>query len=264
MYYLEPDGILRGEAVALITAIYENQTLPSTFHEKLYDGMTYAVLEDDFLSVKTNGLLFWKKVIDQYLKNEGMIDGEFPEATFSKELKKIITFDQLQIRKCLYKVLCKLSEIGCLTVFLYALNCETNEHLVKVALDLLKPFLLLCKNNFYLPPSTDNQQDPLVTSPHAESVSSRTLTVIGSPHTPALSLSPYPESLYDDILDLQDSLKMDSAFFQSLFEDMQVESPGVIQRNEFLRFVGDFDFLVYNKKKDGDEIDQALNSILNS
>lgn len=46
-----------------------------------------------------------------------MIDNKFPEVTFSKEHKKIMTLNQAEVRKRLIKVLNQLSYLGCLYSF---------------------------------------------------------------------------------------------------------------------------------------------------
>lgn len=54
--------------------------------------------------------------------NQGMIDGSFPQVTFSRESHKIVNLDDAEIKARLILVLNSLSEKGCFDVFLSCLN----------------------------------------------------------------------------------------------------------------------------------------------
>lgn len=104
------------------------------FKEKIYDCISYAVLEDGHKLVKVKALGFWDLIIKKELEYEGMIDGTFPSVTFSKVLKKIITFDDETVEKCLLRVLNRLNEIGGLNVLLYVFQNENDEELIEPAI----------------------------------------------------------------------------------------------------------------------------------
>lgn len=78
--------------------------------------MATAVLYDLHWEVKVNGLKFWKNVIYTHLTDQGMLDGSFPNVTFSKEHKKIVSLDETEIKQRLNKVLDELAKQNCLGV----------------------------------------------------------------------------------------------------------------------------------------------------
>lgn len=87
-----------------MSVIYEFQELSDYYLSKLYDIMSHAVLTDLYWEVKVKALEFWHKVLDRHLMYQGVIDGIFPQITFSKEDKKIITLTESEIRRRLVKV----------------------------------------------------------------------------------------------------------------------------------------------------------------
>lgn len=258
MFYSEQDGILRSEIVDLITNIYEHHMVPDRTVVKFYDIMSYAVLEDEFWSVKTNALSFWKKVIDNHLSEEGMIDGEFPSVTFSKKLKKIITFDDCSIKKCLDRVLSKLTEIGCITAFLYAINSNAENMIEQTALQIIQPFIMLLKRYYCTTISiknpTPNCFDSFCCSPEPNITDSSLLSSSSN------IFSPYPESLYNDILDMQE-LVSDKNIFSTILDNSASDTPEAVQRNEFLQVVEHFDCYVNNSTELND-IEILLKDIL--
>lgn len=56
----------------------------------LYRNMSAAALSDLDWEVKLQALEFWQVIIDESLTQQGMLDGAFPELTFSKEKQKIV------------------------------------------------------------------------------------------------------------------------------------------------------------------------------
>lgn len=133
-FYLEPEGQVRSEALELLKEIFEHHVIPETFEEKIYDCISYSVFEDCDECVKVKALSFWDLVIQKQLEHEGMIDGTFPAVTFSKELRKIITFDDATVERCLLRVLHRLNEIGGLNVLLYVFRNEHDDALIKPAI----------------------------------------------------------------------------------------------------------------------------------
>lgn len=108
--------------------------------------MSYAATEDTASSVRKSALQFWKYVIQKYLTVQGMIDGAFPGVTFSKELKKIVILNEVEIGKRMVKVLHQLSQAGCLSVLKIALKdckndvCEVARDIVIDLYDLIKRY----------------------------------------------------------------------------------------------------------------------------
>ncbi len=52
--------------------------------------MSSAALFDLDWEVKLHALDFWEVLYKEQLDNQGMLDGHFPEYTFSKEKQKIV------------------------------------------------------------------------------------------------------------------------------------------------------------------------------
>lgn len=102
--------------------------------------MATAATVDLHWEVKKKALDFWEEVISERLKNQGVIDGAFPEVTFSKEHKKIITLKEAEIHKRLNKVLAELSENGCLGVLMSAMRDDIDTEVVRRAVEVSRKF----------------------------------------------------------------------------------------------------------------------------
>lgn len=59
----------------------------------LYRNMSSAALSDLDWEVKLQALEFWQVIIDEELTQQGMLNGSFPEYTFSKEKQKIVKYE---------------------------------------------------------------------------------------------------------------------------------------------------------------------------
>lgn len=134
----EYEGVVRKEAVILITHIYENQRVQRNQFDLIYEALAIAAVHDLFWEVKINAIEFWHCVIKRQLQDQGVIDGTFPTVTFSKENKKIVTLTQKEITLRLTKVLVKLSTFGCLGVLLASLNDHDDVLVVKKGVDVIK------------------------------------------------------------------------------------------------------------------------------
>ncbi|XP_049826203.1 uncharacterized protein LOC109606449 [Aethina tumida] len=107
---------LRAEAVTLISIIYSLDYFFEDQVNEIYKIVTHLGVYDYDLNVRINILYFWEEVIAKLLSEQGMIDNEFPEVTFSKDSKKIVVLDEVEIIKRLRKVMNTLSDTGCLFV----------------------------------------------------------------------------------------------------------------------------------------------------
>lgn len=139
----DSEHIVRKEAALAIGVIVEKNELISDMMTKFYDSMTHSVTNEDNADVRKNALQFWSNIINKHLSLQGMTDNDFPEATFSKELKKIVILDETEIKKRLVKVMYQLSENGCLSILRIASEdsstkvIATVEKIVRKLLDLL-------------------------------------------------------------------------------------------------------------------------------
>lgn len=133
---------LRKEAAIFFTIIYDQRHILNNKTDSIYEAIFATTMDDISWEVKTRCLGFWEKVIQSHLEQQGMIDGSFPNVTFSKEHRKIIHLTDTQIRVRLQKVLNQLSSVGCLK----ALKCATKDHdmdVSKLATRITKNFLHL-------------------------------------------------------------------------------------------------------------------------
>lgn len=146
----EYEGVVRTQAVSLITTIYENQKVPSNQLESIYEVLAVAAIHDLFWEVKVKAIEFWHCVIKRQLQYQGVIDGTFPSVTFSKENKKIVTLTQKEITLRLSKVLLKLSSFGCLGVLLASLDDQDDIIVVRKGVEVIKSITeFLDKYNYW-------------------------------------------------------------------------------------------------------------------
>lgn len=96
--------------------------------------MVSSALTDFHWEVQISALRFWKKVYQAKLSGQGMLDGNFPPVTFSRETRKIVTLNETEIQKRLIKILDELAAIGCLTVFVALLHDDTEVEIMDATL----------------------------------------------------------------------------------------------------------------------------------
>lgn len=75
---------------------------------------------------------------------QGMIDGAFPEVTFSKDSRKIVVLNDSEVRSRLNKVLYQLSETGCLFSLKSALE-DCDREVRAIVKDIVSDFYDLLK-----------------------------------------------------------------------------------------------------------------------
>ncbi|CAH0579481.1 unnamed protein product [Chrysodeixis includens] len=128
------EGIVRKEACNVLCDLYQNLKLTPTFKQTLYEHMVSATLTDFHWEVQISALRFWKIVYQSLLNGQGMLDGNFPPVTFSRESRKIVTLNESEIHKRLLKTLDELAAIGCLTVFVTLLSDDTEVEIMDATL----------------------------------------------------------------------------------------------------------------------------------
>lgn len=173
----EYEGVVRKEAVSLITCIYENQKVPSNQLETIYEALAVAATHDLFWEVKVKAIKFWHCVIKQQLQYQGVIDGTFPSVTFSKENKKIVTLTQKEIILRLTKLLVKLSSFGCLGVLLASLEDQDDLLVVKEGVFVIKSLTEFLDKYNYWEEVRDNHFSTI------RSMSNDSSTSVGTPTT---------------------------------------------------------------------------------
>jgi len=75
-----------------------------------------AAVFDLHWEVKTNALSFWDHFVKSHLTDQGMLDDSFPNVTFSKEHRKIVALNEIEIKRRLNKALDELAKQNCLGV----------------------------------------------------------------------------------------------------------------------------------------------------
>lgn len=96
-----------------------------------------------------------------HLTEQGMLDGIFPNVTFSKESRKIVTLNDKEIQKRLLRALDELSTIGCLTVLVKLLQDDVEVEIIDTALTVATELLDIInkyKVTDILPPPQKDQE----------------------------------------------------------------------------------------------------------
>lgn len=238
--------------MALLTALYDQDIHDNVYFMNIYDSIKHLMVIEKSQQVKVAAMNFWNKVVDVVLKKQGMMDGAFPEVTFSKELKRIITFNKQKIKSCLSKALIELSDIGCLATYVYVLKHETNDEIYNVA---------------------EKQLDKLINLLIKYKMSSTDLEEV---HFNSHAYGTYPSpSTFNGILSPAASVDLNSLNVQALFSsDCNMTNTGFecpketisrISPHEFLHFVySEIDHCRnrYTKESKSEELD--LDSLLES
>jgi len=112
----------------------------------MYLVMAAAAATDFHWEVKVKALNFWESSVQQHLTCQGMIDGRFPDVTFSGSSRRIITLDKKELQSRLRKVLDELAKSRCLAVLITALN-DPDLQVTRRAAAILKKLLRLLEDN---------------------------------------------------------------------------------------------------------------------
>ncbi|CAH2003808.1 unnamed protein product [Acanthoscelides obtectus] len=253
----EPEGIVRTEAATVVATIYEYQDVPESHLGNMYDVASHAATADLHWEVKAKALMFWSKVIEKHLTHQGMIDGTFPEVTFSKENRKIVTLNDAEVKKRLIKVLEQLSATGCLAVFAAALQDDSDLEVAKTALVLIKDFVAMLKK--YKVTEQDlvlstpvSPLDSFITSPFPSASSVRSLDSQYGTMSPSSDVfqmdlvqasTPINDTILESILDSEDIGLLDSLPHSSqVTETVNLRTKQVMPNSVFINFIyGDLD-----------------------
>lgn len=256
--YLEETISIRIELCDLIVKLYDVDIIDNNF----YDIMTHIILFSDDKNVKTKALDFWRKVIDVFLRHRGMIDGQFPKTTFSRELKRIIHFNKKTITNCLCGILNSLSEIGCLTIFVHILTKESDVIIRSMAKNYLEDFILLMRKYDITPSDiNNNNQNSTYLSPLPRLVNFEK-HVFGNRFSPFSLLSCLePEQTPSTSLC---SAYTERTAYSSRNDENILPYHKIISASVFLKFVYE-DFANINlTNQTEDDFDHFLDQILNS
>lgn len=263
----ESEGVVRREAVACISAIYNYRQIPENCLDTIFSVIAHCAVNDFYWEVKVNALDFWNLVISRQFVHQGMIDGVFPAVTFSKEHKKIITLTEKEIQLRLQKVLHELSLRGCLGVLISCLQDSDLEVIKKVTGIVEKIMGYLNKYNFVeeykrskeTNPSSSKSK-PFVDSNYADF---RTLNIPLEPetrnsadHTKTTEITISKDekcsidTIIDSILDTDDIILLSNTYNFNL--NLESCNIGKIDENLFKKFaeVSTDDFLNFINNTD--------------
>nr|XP_034180713.1 uncharacterized protein LOC117604576 [Osmia lignaria]XP_034180714.1 uncharacterized protein LOC117604576 [Osmia lignaria] len=152
----DSEAIVRKEAVILMKELYVHHNWQKNVIDLMSRAMSTAAVIDLHWEVKINALDFWIEFIKSHLSDQGVLDGQFPNVTFSKEHRKIVSLNEIEIKRRLNKALDELARQNCLGVLLITLEDESDFEVCKrsaTIINKLKDFLLKYKLNEPLPES---------------------------------------------------------------------------------------------------------------
>lgn len=121
-----------------MAVMHENKKIAATDLDSIHRTLVHVAINDLFWEVKVKALDFWFSVIRSELTHQGVIDGDFPSVTFSKEKKKIVTLTEKEITSRLTRLLDELSTSGCLNVLLACMRDEDDLLVVKGSVRVIK------------------------------------------------------------------------------------------------------------------------------
>ncbi|XP_014471739.1 PREDICTED: uncharacterized protein LOC106742896 [Dinoponera quadriceps] len=129
----ESEAVVRREAVNLIKELYVHRKWPKEVIDSMLRAMSVAAVFDLHWEVKTNALTFWDHFVKSHLTDQGMLDDSFPNVTFSKEHRKIVSLNEAEIKRRLNKALDELARQRCLGVLLVALKDDSDFEVCKAS-----------------------------------------------------------------------------------------------------------------------------------
>lgn len=210
----DPEGIVRKEAVCLITSIYEHHNINPQQSDMLFSTLAYCAVNDLHWEVKTSVLAFWKIVITRQFHQHGVVDGGFPTVIFSKQHKKIITLTQKEILSRLDSILHELSSLGCLGILLECLADDCDLEVLRIAIGTIKDMMVFLNKYSYLQNNTlsetvASESEPTASTSVNHMVESETGESIAEPYMDA-------DSVIESIISANDINLLASAYENQL------------------------------------------------
>lgn len=250
------------EASNVITTIYDLDTMENT-SDNFCDIMSHVMFDNSDKHLKTQTLVFWHKIIDVAFRRQGIEDGHFPEATFSKQLKRIIHFDRQTIRNALNSILNDLSQNGCLGIFTHVFREEQDFDIcnaAKVCFENLTELLKKYNISYSTSTSSDYYGSPFHSMSPDTDFSGGSLS---PPMSPVSFISDFESINVEELEMLDNSILSSNEVVNSecILKVRQVVTP-----YEFLKFIdSDFDpyYTKIKLKADGqNNLDNILDQIL--
>lgn len=209
----ESEAIVRRETVTLIKELYVHRKWPKSIIDTMCNAMTQAAIMDLHWEVKVYALEYWRYLIQSHFTDQGMLDGEFPSMTFSKEHRKIVTLNESEIKRRLNKALDEMAKQNCLGVLLATLDDESDFEVSKSAADIinnLKKFLLKYKLDEPMPEQNIAPKDSAI-------IDTSYVKLEPEPSESEVNLSMNEKSgIIDDIVDTDDTNLLASIYQNTL------------------------------------------------
>ncbi|XP_066588058.1 uncharacterized protein [Prorops nasuta] len=251
----ESEAIVRREAVILIKELYVFRKWQKSTLDSMSRAMAVTAVFDLHWEVKANALEYWGNFIKSHLTDQGMLDGSFPNVTFSKEHRKIVTLNEEEIKRRVNKALDELAKQKCLGVFLIALEDDSDFEVSKKAAKILSKF-----KNFLLKYKLD---EPLPEVPlPKDSATMDSAYVRAEPNVLRSKSSAVTNNscnVIEEIVDVNDANLLASIYQNSLKVEGDTERPEkktiehipCVSKEDFLRilFNTDLDAFIEAKNK---------------
>ncbi|XP_011314951.1 uncharacterized protein [Fopius arisanus] len=156
----ESEAIVRREAVDLIKELYVYRKWSKPTIDLMSAAMAEAAVLDLHWEVKVNALNFWKHFIKSHFTDQGMLDGSFPNVTFSKEHRKIVQLNDCEIKRRLNKALDDVAKQRCLGVLLVTLKDDSDFEVSRSAADIIKKLQIYILKYKLNDPIIENNRAP--------------------------------------------------------------------------------------------------------
>lgn len=250
----ESEAIVRREAVILIKELYVHRKWSKDTIDIMSRAMSIAAVFDLHWEVKANALEYWKHFIKSHLTDQGVLDGSFPNVTFSKEHRKIVALNETEIKRRLNKALDELARQSCLGVLLVTLEDDSDFHVCKKSATIiskLKSFLLKYKLDEPLPVLPLPKDSATMDTPYVKETNN---VPISHPETACSNSC----NVIQEIVDANDANLLASIYKNSMKMDVETEKMeertlqyiSRVTRQSFLQAIFNSDIDAYIKEKE--------------
>lgn len=192
--------MVRKEAVGLLTSIYDSRVIPATLHGSIFSTLARAAVDDLHWEVRTKALAFWEVIIQQQIQHQGVIDGQFPTVTFSKEKKKIVNLTPTEITMRLTRILDELASRGCLGVLLACIDSDVDLAVVEATVPVINNLIKFLDKYDYWTEIRDQKRDEQQASPPSKINDTAQSTV----ESPEANASANSDDIIQSIISSQD------------------------------------------------------------
>ncbi|OXU24734.1 hypothetical protein TSAR_013123 [Trichomalopsis sarcophagae] len=254
LVYEESEAVVRREAVVLIKELYVNRKWQKCMISTMTKAMTIAAVLDLHWEVKVNALEFWRHFIKSHLTDQGMLDGHFPNVTFSKEHRKIVSLDETEIKQRLNKALDELSRQRCLGVLLVTLKDDSDFEVAKTSANIiadLRRVLLQYKIDEPEPASPSPKDSAIFDTNYKKRPPPSDLDTESPGNKAAVNIIDEIANADDTNLlasIYRETMKMDGEEMEKTSKEM-LEYVGSIKRQTFLASILKFDLDTYLKQR---------------